>query len=35
MALLAKDAIRELNEVLGSDSGRAYLLLDAALSDLI
>jgi len=35
MGLLAKDAIRELNEVLGSDSGRAYLLLDAALSDLI
>ncbi|MCR6660344.1 MAG: tipN [Asticcacaulis sp.] len=35
MALLAKDAIRELNEVLGSDAGRAYLLLDAAISDLI
>jgi hypothetical protein len=35
MALLAKDTIKELNEVLGSDAGRAYLLLDAALSDLI
>jgi hypothetical protein len=35
MALLAKDVTRELNEVLGSDAGRAYLLLDAALSDLI
>ena len=35
MALLGKDVVKGLNEVLGSDSGRAYLLLDAALSDLI
>jgi hypothetical protein len=35
MALLGKDVIKGLNEVLGSDSGRAYLLFDAALSDLI
>jgi hypothetical protein len=35
MALLGKDVIQGLNEVLGSDSGRAYLLLDAAISDLI
>ncbi|MFT4073966.1 MAG: tipN [Asticcacaulis sp.] len=35
MALLGKDVIKGLNEVLASDSGRAYLLLDAALSDLI
>ncbi len=35
MALLGKDVIQGLNEVLASDSGRAYLLLDAAISDLI
>ena len=35
MALLGKDVVKGLNEVLGSDSGRAYLLFDAALSDLI
>ncbi len=35
MALLGKDVVKGLNEVLGSDSGRAYLLLDAALSDVI
>ena len=35
MALLGKDVVNGLNEVLASDSGRAYLLLDAALSDLI
>ncbi len=35
MALLGKDVVKGLNEVLGSDSGRAYLLLDAAISDLI
>lgn len=35
MALLGKDVVKGLNEVLASDSGRAYLLLDAALSDLI
>jgi hypothetical protein len=35
MALMSKDVNKALNEVLSNDSGRAYLLLDAAISDLI
>ncbi|ESQ83614.1 hypothetical protein AEAC466_13140 [Asticcacaulis sp. AC466] len=35
MALMSKDATKALNEVLSTDSGRAYLLIDAAISDLI
>jgi hypothetical protein len=35
MALLSKNVVSGLNEVLASESGRAYLLFDAALSDLI
>ncbi|CAL4866773.1 hypothetical protein MMA231_01018 [Asticcacaulis sp. MM231] len=35
MALMSKDVSKALNEVLSNDSGRAYLLLDAAISDLI
>lgn len=35
MALMARDPKTALSELLGSDAGRAYLLFDAALSDLI
>jgi hypothetical protein len=35
MALMARDPRATLGELLGSDAGRAYLLFDAALSDLI
>jgi hypothetical protein len=35
MALMARDSKTALGELLGTDAGRAYLLFDAALSDLI
>lgn len=35
IALMSKDATRGLQEVLSNDHGRAYLLVDAAISDLI
>lgn len=35
MALMARDSRTALGELLGTDAGRAYLLFDAALSDLI
>lgn len=35
MALMSKEPSRALNDVLATDPGRAYLLLDAAISDLI
>ena len=35
IALMSKDPSRALTEILGNDTGRAYLLLDAAISDLI
>ena len=35
IALMSKDAARGLQEVLSNDHGRAYLLVDAAISDLI
>jgi hypothetical protein len=35
LALMSKDASRGLQEVLGNDKGRAYLLIDAAIADLI
>ena len=35
MALMSKDPSRALADVLATDPGRAYLLLDAAISDLI
>lgn len=35
LALMSKDASRGLQEVLGNDKGRAYLLIDAAIADII
>jgi hypothetical protein len=35
IALMSKDASRGLQEVLSNDKGRAYLLIDAAIADLI
>lgn len=35
IALMSKDPSRALTEILANDTGRAYLLLDAAISDLI
>ncbi|MBP2160892.1 MULTISPECIES: tipN [Asticcacaulis] len=35
IALMSKDASRGLQEVLGNDKGRAYLLIDAAIADII
>ena len=35
IALMSKDVSRSLQEVLANDTGRAYLLLDAALSEAI
>ena len=35
IALMSKDVSRSLQEVLANDRGRAYLLVDAAISDLI
>ncbi len=35
IALMSKDAARGLQEVLGNDRGRAFLLVDAAIADLI
>ncbi|WP_443748250.1 tipN [Asticcacaulis solisilvae] len=35
IALMSKDVARGLQEVLGNDRGRAYLLVDAAIADLI
>ncbi|MGZ3305818.1 MAG: tipN [Asticcacaulis sp.] len=34
IALMSKDVERSLQDILGSDTGRAYLLLDAALSEI-
>jgi hypothetical protein len=35
MALMSKDVTRGLQEVLNNDKGRAYLLIDAAIADMI
>ena len=35
LALMSKDASRGLQEVLSNDKGRAYLLIDAAIADII
>jgi len=35
IALMSKDAARSLQEVLANDRGRAFLLVDAAMADLI
>ena len=35
IALMSKDVARGLQEVLSNDRGRAYLLVDAAIADLI